>query len=324
MRILYHPIYENGRVHQTAVTQKRGLYDALCKRGYQVLDYDYLYRNTLVNLQDEVSNLIAIYQPDMMLTQYHGADPVNPAMLAHWRSLRPQMKICNWSGDSWLHSLTAAPMLELLRHVDLQLVAAPDVLPVYAEHGIQARYFNIAYEPPVAELPEMPTYDIVYLANVINQKRRTLMENLKSLEANGVRVGIYGDWDRADGDNVYNFAAGEALYKNAKIAIADNSYPEQVNYISNRPMQAMAAGGAILLHEYVPKMFELSGWLPAREYIMWRDWDDLKGRIGYWLHASENERQRIVKAGQEHVLANHTWGERVRVLFDEYLPEVCG
>src|SRR5512133_1874639 len=110
-------------------------------------------------------------------------------------------------------------MLSLCQSFDLQLVAAPDVLPVYARHGINAKFWQIAYEAPVGPLPEVPEYDVVFLGNVISETRRALLEWLRSLD--GVKVGIYGDWQYADGNCLYDFAFGEALYKKAKIAIAD-------------------------------------------------------------------------------------------------------
>ena len=206
----------------------------------------------------------------------------------------------------------------MAREFDLQLVAAPDCLPVYEAAGINAAYWNIALERPVGKLPDMPTYDVVFLANVINDKRLALMKFLKSLD---VRVGIYGDWSEADGRNVYNFAEGEVLYRNATIAIADNVYQDTQNYISNRPMQIMAAGGAICLHQHVPKMKELSGWDAGRHYIEWFDLDDLGKTIQYLLKVGKSvDYQHMVSNAQKHVLEHHTWEARVNQLFNQFLP----
>src|SRR5690606_4711585 len=94
----------------------------------------------------------------------------------------PGITWVNWSGDSWAHSLTAPAILELAREFDLWLVAAPDALPTYAAEGIRAAYWNIALEPSVEPLPDMPAYDVVFLANVINDKRRQLMERLRAIQ----------------------------------------------------------------------------------------------------------------------------------------------
>lgn len=315
MKILYCPILESGSNHQTAAINKRGLYAALVNAGHWVTQYDYLAH--VPSIEIDMQDLMRLHQPDMVFTQLHGADVIKPAFLEALRGSYPNSIWINWSGDSWLHSLTAAPMIELLRHVDLQLVAAPDVLPEYERLGIRAGFWQIAHEAPVGELPDMPAYDIVFLGNVINEKRRAMLEMLRSLP---YKVGIYGDWEHADGRNTYDFGAGEALYKKARIAIADNVYQDQSNYISNRPIQIMMAGGAICLHQHVDKMKELSyGWEAGKHYVEWRDLDDLCQRIDEWLDPYM-DRWTIVHDAKEHVEQHHTYDARVRQLFEDYLP----
>jgi hypothetical protein len=323
MRILYCPIFEQGSVHETAVTYKRGLFNALRQRG-DVLEWDYLANDADTRYQGMV-NRIDQFAPTHVLTQFHAADVITPAQMAALRARYPDVVFINWSGDSWAHSLTAPPILELARQYHLWLVAAPDVLPVYEREGIRAAYWNIAYEPPVVlPLPDMPRYDVVWLATVINDRRRTLMERLKALD--GVSVGIYGDWERADGRNVYHFPEGEALYKNAKLAIADNVYQDTQHYISNRPMQILAAGGALLLHQHVPRMADISyGWTPGQHYVEWTDWGQLETLIRLWLTDTKaDERRWIVNNGYRHVMQHHTFECRVTHLFDELLPALEG
>lgn len=321
MRVLYCPIFEGGSVHEIAVTHKRGLHDALQAAGHAVLEWDYL-ANDRETLYDGFVNRLVNFAPDVVLTQFHGPDHLTPEQVTRLRAHQPNARWVNWSGDSWNHSLIAPPMLDLARAYDLWLVAAPDVLPVYAEHGIRAAYWNIAYEPPRLPLPDMPRHDVVWLANVINDQRRRLMERLKAM--GGVNVGIYGDWEHADGRNVYHFAAGEALYKNATLAIADNVYADTQHYISNRPMQCMGAGGALLLHQHVPRMADISyGWTPGQHYVEWRTPDELETLIRLWLlDAKASERRWIVGNAYRHVMTHHTFERRVVHLFDELLPQL--
>lgn len=318
MKILYLPIFEPGAFHANAVRYKRGLYSAFCKRGHQVVEFDYLAH--ISTLYNDLSLLIRVHQPDLLFTQLHGADPITPAMLEALRRERPQMQVVNWSGDSHRHSLLGAPMLALMRHVNLLLVPTVDVLPDLQQAGIRAAYWNIAAELSWIEpLPEVTAYDVVFLGNVFNEQRRTLVEMLRSLP---YKVGIYGDWQHADGHNTYNFPEQFALYKQAKLAIADNYRPDNLNYVSDRPMQIMAAGGALCLHQRVDRMKELTGWSKVYHYIEWDTLDDLQARITYWLKAPDSERQTRVQAACKQVLAKHTWDVRARVLFEELLPEL--
>lgn len=319
-KILYLPILEPGANHDTAVRCKRGLLNALRDAGHEVAQIDYL-DMPRPELFAVINTLIRVQTPDIILTQLHGADIFTVEQIREWRTIAPDMLWINWSGDSWTHSLIAQPILDMAREFDMQLVAAPAVLPVYAREGIAAGYWQIAYEPPHEPLPDMPHYDVVFLANVINEKRRVLMERLKAME--GISVGIYGDWQHADGRNTYDFAAGEALYKNAKIAIADNVYPDQQMYMSNRPIQALCAGGALLLQQYIPRMVELSGLVDGLHYVAWEDWADLENKIRYWIDPAHTAWYwEMVATGRDYALIHHTYKARVIQLFNEFIPQI--
>lgn len=320
-RIVYLPIFEAGEpTHSRQVINKRGLYNALSAYG-RVAELDYLAypREQLFGV---VCQVLREIDATMLFTQLHAANCLTSQNMRDIRALFPNITIINWSGDHWKHSLTSPEMLDLCHTLDMQLVAAIDSLPIYAENGIRAFYWNIAYECPVGELPDVPAHDVVFLANVISDRRRELMKFLKTLPYN---VGIYGDWDKADGRNVYDFGAGEALYKKATIAIADNTYPESNNYISNRPMQVLVAGGALLLHQHVPRMAEISGLVNGVHYVEWFENDDLAEKIAYWMKPEQTEaRNQIVIQGREFALAKHTYAERARQLFEEFLPVSVG
>ena len=73
----------------------------------------------------------------------------------------------------------------MAREFDIQLVAAPAVLPTYAAHNILAGYWQIAYEPRVDPLPDMPHDDVGFLANVINEKRRARADRFSTISTGG-------------------------------------------------------------------------------------------------------------------------------------------
>jgi hypothetical protein len=321
MKVLYLPIIEPGANHDTAVVNKRGLFDALVAYGCEVYEFDYL--ANVDGLEDKLQAICAGFQPDLLLTQLHGHEPLTVGMMQRLRDAYPVMRVVNWSGDSWRHSLVGEKYLPLVRYFDLQLCAAPDILPEYEALGIPAAFWQIAHERSVGELPTMPRYDVVFLGNIISEPRRRMLEMLRTLD--GLSVGIYGDWEHADGRNVYNFGAGEALYKLAKVAIADNVYPDQQNYTSNRPIQILMAGGATLLHQHVPKMDVLLGIQSGNHYIEWSDLDDLRFKARYWVEQYGTKPQRrMVKDGQEYAQAHHTYTQRVAQLMGEYLPMIEG
>lgn len=318
-RVLYLPIFESGDNHAAAVREKRGLYNALAARG-PVLEWDYLDNEPATRYQGMVNRIVQ-FQPTHILTQFHAANILSPEQIAQLKKDYPGVVWINWCGDSWNHSLIASDILALAHVYDLWLVAAPGVLPVYQTAGIHAAYWNIGYEASVVSLPDMPAYDVVFLGNVTNDDRRKLIEFLHGLK--DIRVGIYGDWEHAIARNTYHFAEGEALYRNARIAIADNAAPDNKESISNRPIQITGAGGALLLHQRVPNMEALTGWRAGEHYIEWIDLDDLRDKIHFWLDLNVDwERYMIAQAAQAYTLGHHTFSARVTELFEELLISV--
>lgn len=306
LRILYLPIYEPGWEvqHQT----KRGLRLALKKIGL-VYEVDYL------NTDADVENAVKAWQPDLLLSQLQDATNVTPDRLAYWRKLAPGMLVVNWHGDARGHD--EEDYLRLMRHVDLQLVVNAAALPMYEKHGIRAAYWQIGYEVPGADLPDVPKYDVVFLGNCYNDERRALETVLR---ANGYHAGLYGSgWQQSDGNTLYDFATGEALYKSAKAAIGD-TFPGQRAFVSNRMFQALAAG-AFLLQQEAPDLEQYTGLRDGVHYVSWTDLDDLNVKMHYWLDNKQaRKRKKVAKTGQQYVRDNFSFDAQVRKLFTELLP----
>lgn len=315
LRILYLPVYEPG--HTIQKQQKHGLRDALAKY-YLVYELDYLALGA--SLRTSILEAIDTFKPDMLLSQLHGANVVTPELLAEVHAASPRIVVVNWNGDYWPHGLTAPDMLQLLRQVDLQLVVNADVLPFYQQHNIAAAYWQIGYEDAPEPLPDMPSHDIVFLANAYSTERQGLGAALQALPYN---VGIYGSgWEGVTRQNLYNFSEGAALYRNAKISIGDNQFTDARGFVSNRIFQALAAGGAMLMHQYVPGLKELTGLTGGLHFIEWKDLDELRGLIQYWMQPKQKkDRQKIADYGMRYVHEYHSFDARVRELFTTLMPK---
>lgn len=304
LRILYAPLFSPGYGRY-----KRGLCDALSGVGI-VYELDYLaYPETFIKT-------VANFQPHVILTQFHGADVITPEALAEARTFAPNAVVVNWNGDVYADQLTAPAMLELLRQVDLQLVVNADVLPFYEREGIAAAYWQIGFEPVPDALPFAPAHDLLFMANAYSESRKQLAKVLREITPN---VGLYGyGWEVASGQTFYDFAAGAALYRNAKISVGDNQYADR-GFVSNRLFEALA-NGSFLLHQVVPGLEELTGLIDGTHYVSWRDYDDLRGKVDFYLH-NEAERRRIAENGERFVRKAHGFDARVRELFTELLPK---
>lgn len=306
LRVLYMPIFEPHEAAQQL--HKRGLREALARQG---LVYEIDYTNTRYNLAEAVK----AYRPHVLLMQCHAPTSVGIDKLKAAREANPSMIVVNWNGDVYEQTLTSPEMMVWLKHVDLQLTVNANVLKTYAQAGIPAAYWQVAYEPvDYDRLPDVPAHDVVFLANCYSDWRRQLGTTLQSTP--GVNVGVYGrGWQYGNGDCTYNFPVSTALYQRAKIAIGDNQYVDQFGFVSNRIFEVLASGG-FLLHQTIPGLEQLTGLIAGAHYVEWHDLEDLQVQINHWLQPRyEEQRQKIAAAGQAYVREHHTFDRRVQELF---------
>jgi glycosyltransferase involved in cell wall biosynthesis len=306
LRILYLPLFSPnfGRY-------KSGLYDALAEHGdvYE-LNYD---KHRLA-----FPAAVAAFQPHLILTQFHNADTITPAMLQEARSYAPGAVVINWVGDVYIENLVSPGMIELLKHIDLQLVVNAEALSIYEDFGIPAAYWQIGYEPVPDNLPQAREHDLLFMANAYRQERKALGQVLNQLSTN---VGLYGvGWSRDNESTLYDFVTGAALYRACKIAIGDNMYGDK-GFVSNRLFEALA-NGAFLLHQHIPGLEELTGLVDGVHYVSWKDHDDLRDKVRHYLHFAA-ERHQIAAAGERYVREHHSFQARVKELFETLLPKVA-
>jgi glycosyltransferase involved in cell wall biosynthesis len=310
LRILYLPIYEPG--HPVQHANKRGLRKAFRHVGL-VWEIDYL--NTK-NISARLPQIIRHWQPDLLFTQLHDARTINAGTIKACKAAYEGLRVVNWHGDA---TRQIAPSYQaLMREIDLQLIVDAAGLKQYET---ETHYWQVSYEEPAGDLPNMPAYDIVFLGNNYNAPRQALYETLRGTNAS---VGIYGrGWQQADGQNLYDFAPGVALYKNARLAVGD-TFPGTSAFVSNRFFQVLAVGGAMMMQQITPD-FETHnpGLIDGEHYIGWRDLNDLKDKLTYWLDGRrESRRTAIAKAAQEIVVKNYSFDAQVKKLWIDIFPEV--
>ena len=307
LRILYLPIYEKryGKY-------KHGLREALTHYGL-VYELDY------VNADFDLEAIVKAWQPHLMVSQFHSPDGLPLDELVNARRAKPDMLVVNWNGDVYEDKLLSERMIAYLRHVDWQLVVNASVIPVYEAHGIRSAYWQVAYEPiDESKLPQVLRHDVVFLANAYTPERRELGAALQALP--GVNVGLYGrGWSWANGETIYNFEAGAALYRNAKIAIGDNQYIESRGFVSNRLFEALA-NGAFLLQQRIDGLEDLTGYRDGVHYVSWEDTADLQAKIKKWTQSRyDKQRREIARAGQAFTRDMHSFDRRVQELFETIL-----
>lgn len=306
-RILYAPIYEPG--HEIQKSSKKGLYTALSEYG-SVVEVDY---NKLGF--GKVYDVSLAFRPDMILTQIHsiGKD-INSKVINDLKEANPDAVLVNWNGDYNPKLMMVPEYLKMLSIYNLCGFVTIEFADIWDSIGINWMYWQIGYEnADVSGIGNVHKYDILFLANGYSEQRLELARFLRSLKLD---VGIYGSWDksiRPDGQNLYDFNSGAALYKNCKIAIGDNQWGSgAVGFVSNRLFQSMAAG-AFMLHQRFSSMTELLGLKDNVHLSIWDDVDDLERKIYFWL-AHDKYRDAIATRGKNYVLRNHSFRARVKEL----------
>lgn len=132
-----------------------------------------------------------------------------------------------------------------------------------------------------------------------------------------------GRFTRAGGDAPTGTVRGDALnrlYANSKIAVGDTycagyDYPD---YWSDRVPETLGRGGFLLM----PRVPGIEKQFTDGEHLaLWEfgDFDDLDAKIAYYLE-HEDEREKIRRAGHEHVKATATYKHRWHSILDTVFP----
>jgi glycosyltransferase involved in cell wall biosynthesis len=341
-RILHLPIYEPGweRNQKDPVCGKHGLVEALARHQNKsgenciVIELDYMHEAP-DQLQDTLVRLCQEFRPDLVLTQFQ-APGIQDAhtgrrygfaeMLAAVRS-HVGSTIVNWNGDQWEGGLTSPEIMPMLNFIDLQLVVNLDVAPKYEAAHVRWAYWQNSFEDPQGDLEAQiadferrnartnpfegyPESIPVVFLGMLRSERRNLLASI--LQKHGGRVYTPGDGY----DTLYNFPKGKFIYNRAKLCVSDNEFPDCKGFVSNRLMQALGAGGALVLQEHVAGLDEVMGIQDRVHYVKFNGLEDLDAKISYWLQPEhEAERARIAQTGCDFMHEHHSFDQRVDQLF---------
>lgn len=313
LRILNMPIIANERSRASKHAEREALQEFAL-----VVELDFMHDGT------DPARLVKVWQPDLIFTQFHSPNKISPQTLVRMRAAKPDTVIVNRNFDAQDIKHFSEEMHAILQHVDLQLHKEMDKQERFDREGTRARYWIEGYETPVGELPEVESFDVICQMNIFSGGHRDLLK--RALEdLNGVSVGLFGyGWTNPTGNTHYDFTTGEALYKAAKIAVSD-TFPNTSSYMSRRVAQIMAAGGAICLLQHSPGLDEAIGFEAGVHYDEWRDYDELREKIAYWLDGRrESKRRKMAEAAQEFAREHLSCPATMRALWYEILPEAFG
>jgi hypothetical protein len=219
-------------------------------------------------------------------------------------------------------------MLTLLREVDAQLVVNASALPRYAQEGIPAFYWQIGYEPVNTDnLPDAPAYDVLFQGNCYSPARAALGKELQALRDSGYSVGIYGrGWAQhgieVQGDSNYNYPLMWALNANARVVISDNQFPQMAGFVSNRLINALAAG-ALVLQQEVKSLEALTGFKAGEHYLQYRVDTPLAEAVEAALKLGKRKQGQMRKRAREYVQSRYGFDALLNELWNKVLPTLA-
>lgn len=316
-RLVYAPIYESSRYPHQLVT-KYGLRKSLSEK-FLVSEVNYRVD------PDELYYTISMFLPDVVLIQYHDPKIINYDFMMRLRDEFPNMKLISWNGDYNDKTLQSPEYIQVAKLFDVATFVTMNYYQDYSRLGINYKYWQVSFEdyPKILDSEiERNKFDVIFQANCYSKFRMELGEILR--RKNQWKVGLFGSWPshiKSNGNTLYDFRAGDILYKSSKIALGDNQFANSIGYVSNRMFQAMHAG-AFYLQQNIVGLEDLLGFVDGEHLILWDDFGDLVEKITYWLDPNrDSERKRISDNGRLFVDRNHSFDSRVEE-FMKFVSEV--
>jgi glycosyltransferase involved in cell wall biosynthesis len=301
-RILYLPIFERGWDVQKQ--QKRGLREALARIG-AVVEIDHV---SSPDLRAEFEDACRLLRPTIVLCQFHGEDPLD---VAEARKLAPGAWWVMWNGDYWPDNLLSEKGIALARSFDLATSVNRDAVEKWQRVAINARYWQIGWEPDGRGHDPTDRCDVVFLGNGYSKERQEFVKRVRGL---GYKFRLWGSgWPDgwAVGQCTYDFITACREYRGAKFSLGDSQWPDS-GFVSNRVMQALAAGGSALCHQWFRGMEEL-GLKDGVNIITWASFEELKHKLA-WYRDNEAARRQVAEAGERLALERHGFDNRVQEL----------
>jgi hypothetical protein len=308
LRVLLAVHYDPNRPQHKR--NKRGWREAWDELGH-VVEYDFAWAHAQDRcVSDELADLAEAWQPHIIFAQVQNtAHGFNGFTAQRLRYAAPNAVMVNVNGDYWRHSYLSETMMGVHQWFDVLGCTDAAVLSELRNRGVNAVHLLHAYEP-VGDLPDAATHEIVFLGNGYSPERQALAKALRRLNPD---AGLYGSMPgmRMDGNTLYDFALGRALYANADFAVSPMQFDDTDGYVSNRLWEIMVAGGAVALQQRSPGLEDATGIVDGEHVLLWDTLDDLADLVEAY-RKRPNERARIACQAQQLARERHSFRSRVQ------------
>ena len=319
-RVLYVPILSRD------APQKRGLLDAMRRRALVCqLDYrGYLNDGTRQRMITQLNNAAAVFQPDMFLFQIQDGNVFHASNIKELRQMHKQVPFINFNGDKMIAEQLNRTIDQLKHQLweSFHLIVGVDTegLAKFENGHFWAHGYEegaIALEPD----KDTPKHDVVFFGTGYSDFRREMERALRKMA--DLDVAFYGTgWDETAGNTHYDFLSTGQIQRNARVVISDAQWGDVPHYHSNRCIQSLASGGALLLQQWFAGMESL-GFIDGETCVVWRDIAELVEQVEFWAKARGRrvtKRRAIAQAGADYARKAHSYDVRIDELITKILP----
>lgn len=210
------------------------------------------------------------------------------------------------------------PRTENISKFDVLFTSFPHYIDKFKALGVRAEYLPLAFDPRMLSEPQKRDVDISFVGGVGKQSH--WYQGTNALEAVAAKFPAQFQWFGYGNDNLAvdsplrkcwrGFKWGRdmyAVYQRSKIGITRHGEVAQ-GFTNNLRCYEIAGSGAMLMTEASPNLGEL---FPGNTAVSYASAGELIEKIQYYLD-HDAERIGIAQAGQDHVLANHTYSIRMK------------
>jgi len=187
------------------------------------------------------------------------------------------------------------------------MTGSKKAVPKYQKLGANVIFAPIACNPEIYRFSKDPLfYEVSFVGSDIGNRR----ELIESIEEGGIPVCKFG----LSPGSVVSFEKLIKIFSNSRINLNFTaSYGDGASRQLKARIFEVPMCGGFLLTEYVEgveEYFEID-----KEIVCFETVDEAIEKITYYL-AHANERKTIAQAGFNRAHRDHTWGKRLRVVFE--------
>lgn len=280
-------------------------YNSLLRLGYSLIyfDCDRLAQRFGAKKMSLMLREVAYYYQPQFLFYFHTRDVIDHSV---WQEISNQLSIKTiicLADDFWRNELTKS------------VWSLFNVIITFDKHGYQKRidqgFSNVFLSQWAVNQFIYQNFGLErkYGVSFVGQAYGNRKDIINTIREAGIKVNTFGrGWPGQKRINQSDFIK---IYNQSKI-VFNISYTSQGNFAINaRDFEAQACGALLFTHD-LPDIYDY--FVPGKEIITYYDFNDAIEKLKYYLKNQE-QAKLIAKAGQERVLADHTYEKRFNEIF---------